>query len=79
MNRPTGATVAVTGEAGAVGGYAVQPAKAAGPTVIADAAAKDRDLVTGLGPSTCSPAGANSPNESVNCHPPARAGSSAPG
>jgi NADPH2:quinone reductase len=40
----------VTGAAGAVGGYVVQPAKAAELTVIADAAAKDRDLVTGLGP-----------------------------
>jgi NADPH:quinone reductase-like Zn-dependent oxidoreductase len=44
-----GATVAVTGAAGAVGGYAVQLAKAAGLTVIADAAEKDRDLVIGLG------------------------------
>lgn len=44
-----GATVAVTGAAGAVGGYAVQLAKAAGLTVIADAADKDRDLVIGLG------------------------------
>jgi NADPH2:quinone reductase len=40
----------VTGAVGAVGGYAVQLAKAAGLTVIADAADKDRDLVTGLGP-----------------------------
>ncbi|MCX5059689.1 zinc-binding dehydrogenase [Streptomyces sp. NBC_00452] len=44
-----GATVAVTGAAGAVGGYAVQLAKAAGLTVIADAAQMDRDLVIGLG------------------------------
>jgi NADPH2:quinone reductase len=43
------ATVAVTGAAGAVGGYAVQLAKAAGLTVIADAAETDRDLVIGLG------------------------------
>ncbi|MFI5966379.1 NADP-dependent oxidoreductase [Streptomyces asoensis] len=44
-----GATVAVTGAAGSLGGYAVQLAKAAGLTVIADAADKDRDLVAGLG------------------------------
>ncbi|MGW3942626.1 NADP-dependent oxidoreductase [Streptomyces phaeochromogenes] len=44
-----GATVAVTGAAGAVGGYAVQLAKAAGLTVIADAAQADRDLVIALG------------------------------
>nr|MDX2773707.1 hypothetical protein [Streptomyces europaeiscabiei] len=47
-----GATVAVTGAAGAVGGYAVQPAKAAGLTVIADAAQRDRDLVIGLNSAT---------------------------
>ncbi|MEU3648129.1 NADP-dependent oxidoreductase [Lentzea sp. NPDC034063] len=44
-----GATVAVTGAAGGIGGYAVQLAKAAGLTVIADAADKDSDLVTSLG------------------------------
>ncbi|MDX3243549.1 NADP-dependent oxidoreductase [Streptomyces sp. ME18-1-4] len=49
LELPPGATVAVTGAAGAVGGYAVQLAKAAGLTVIADAAEKDRDLVIDLG------------------------------
>lgn len=49
LELPPGATVAVTGAAGAVGGYAVQLAKAAGLTVIADAAQTDRDLVIGLG------------------------------
>ena len=49
LELPPGATVAVTGAAGAVGGYAVQLAKAAGLTVIADAAQMDRDLVIGLG------------------------------
>ncbi|MET7668529.1 NADP-dependent oxidoreductase [Micromonospora luteifusca] len=44
-----GATVAVIGAAGTVGGYAVQLAKAAGLTVIADAAERDRDLVAALG------------------------------
>ncbi|MFF5139194.1 zinc-binding dehydrogenase [Streptomyces sp. NPDC013157] len=52
-----GATVAVPGAAGAVGGYAVQLAKAAGLTVIADAAKKDRDLATGLGPDQVFPRG----------------------
>ncbi|MFC9912885.1 NADP-dependent oxidoreductase [Streptomyces sp. NPDC127197] len=37
------------GAAGAVGGYAVELAKAEGLTVVADAAEKDRDLVTGFG------------------------------
>ncbi|RZT81610.1 NADPH:quinone reductase-like Zn-dependent oxidoreductase [Micromonospora violae] len=44
-----GATVAVIGASGAVGGYAVQLARAAGLTVIADAAERDRDLVAALG------------------------------
>ncbi|MFI7284301.1 NADP-dependent oxidoreductase [Micromonospora chersina] len=44
-----GSTLAVTGAAGAVGGYAVQLAKAAGHRVLADAAPRDADLVTALG------------------------------
>ncbi|MFC3505384.1 zinc-binding dehydrogenase [Micromonospora krabiensis] len=46
---PPGATVVVTGAAGAVGGYAVQLAVAAGHRVLADAAPRDRELVTALG------------------------------
>lgn len=46
---PRGATVAVTGAAGAVGGYAIELAKADGLTVVADAAPHDRDLVRGFG------------------------------
>ncbi|MFH9327934.1 NADP-dependent oxidoreductase [Streptomyces althioticus] len=46
---PMGATVAVTGAAGAVGGYTIQLAKADGLTVVADAAPHDRDLVRGFG------------------------------
>jgi NADPH:quinone reductase len=46
--RP-GQTVAVTGAAGAVGGYAVQLAKADGLHVIADASPADRHLVQALG------------------------------
>ncbi|RAO14826.1 2-haloacrylate reductase [Micromonospora noduli] len=44
-----GSTLAVTGAAGAVGGYAVQLAKAAGHRVFADAAPGDADLVAALG------------------------------
>jgi NADPH:quinone reductase-like Zn-dependent oxidoreductase len=47
-----GQVLAVTGAAGAVGGYAVQLAKAAGLTVVADASARDRDLVVSLGADT---------------------------
>ncbi|KAK1180662.1 NADP-dependent oxidoreductase [Streptomyces sp. NBS 14/10] len=46
---PPGGTVAVTGAAGAVGGYAVELAKADGLTVIADAAPYDTDRVRGFG------------------------------
>jgi NADPH2:quinone reductase len=46
---PPGAWIAITGAAGAVGGYAVELAKADGLRVIADAAAADVDLVRGLG------------------------------
>lgn len=46
---PSGGAVAVTGAAGAVGGYAVELAKAEGRTVIADASRRDTDLVRGLG------------------------------
>ncbi|GAA3985164.1 NADP-dependent oxidoreductase [Thermobifida alba] len=44
-----GQTVAVTGAAGAFGGYAVQLAKADGLRVVADASEADEDLVRGLG------------------------------
>ncbi|WJV50929.1 NADP-dependent oxidoreductase [Streptomyces flavofungini] len=46
---PHGGTVAVTGAAGAVGGYAVELAKADGLTVIADAARHDVEAVRGFG------------------------------
>ncbi|MCX4461681.1 NADP-dependent oxidoreductase (plasmid) [Streptomyces sp. NBC_01340] len=46
--RP-GQTVAVTGAAGAVGGYAVQLAKADGLRVVADAAERDEALIKELG------------------------------
>jgi NADPH:quinone reductase-like Zn-dependent oxidoreductase len=44
-----GATLAVTGAAGAVGGYTIQLAKADGLRVIADASPGDRRLVEALG------------------------------
>ncbi|OBF11406.1 NADP-dependent oxidoreductase [Mycobacterium sp. ACS4331] len=44
-----GDTIAVTGAAGAVGGYAVQLAKVDGLRVIADAAEKDENLIAELG------------------------------
>ena len=46
---PPGATVAVTGGAGGVGGYAIQLAKADGLTVLSDAAPSAQPLVAGLG------------------------------
>lgn len=44
-----GDTLAVTGAAGAFGGYTVQLAKAEGLTVVADAAPADKDLVASFG------------------------------
>ena len=46
---PTGGTVAVTGAAGAYGGYVVQLAAAAGLRVVADASEADEELVRSLG------------------------------
>ncbi|MEJ2868180.1 NADP-dependent oxidoreductase [Actinomycetospora sp. OC33-EN08] len=46
---PVGATIAVTGAAGAFGGYVVQLAKADGLRVVADAAEADEALVEDLG------------------------------
>src|SRR3954466_14449875 len=49
MGLRPGQVLAVTGAAGAYGGYVVQLAKAAGLTVVADASAADEELVRGLG------------------------------
>jgi NADPH:quinone reductase-like Zn-dependent oxidoreductase len=49
LRVPGGGTVAVTGSAGAYGGYVVQLAKAEGNRVVADAKDSDVDLVTSLG------------------------------
>jgi NADPH:quinone reductase len=52
-----GGTLAVTGAAGAVGGYAVQLAKAAGLHVVADASPADEALVEELGADVVVPRG----------------------
>lgn len=52
-----GQTLAVTGAAGAYGGYVVQLAKADGLTVVADASESDVELVTGLGADIVVPRG----------------------
>jgi NADPH:quinone reductase-like Zn-dependent oxidoreductase len=49
MGLDAGRVVAVTGAAGAFGGYVVQLAKADGLTVVADASEADEGLVRGLG------------------------------
>ena len=49
MALQPGQVLAVTGAAGAFGGYVVQLAKAEGLTVVADAAEVDEELVRGLG------------------------------
>jgi NADPH2:quinone reductase len=54
---PVGGTVAVTGAAGAFGGYAVQLAKSDGLRVLADASAVDTQLVTSLGADEVVPRG----------------------
>lgn len=54
---PAGGTIAVTGTAGALGGYAVQLAKHQGLRVVADASETDRELVSGLGADIVVPRG----------------------
>ncbi|MFF6889959.1 NADP-dependent oxidoreductase [Streptomyces microflavus] len=49
LDLPPGGTVAVTGAVGAVGGYAVELARADGLMVIADAAPRDGETVRGFG------------------------------
>lgn len=49
LDLPAGSVIAVTGAAGAFGGYVVELAKADGLTVVADASEADEDLVRKLG------------------------------
>jgi NADPH:quinone reductase-like Zn-dependent oxidoreductase len=49
LNLSRGQTIAVTGAAGAYGGYIIQLAKAEGLKVIADASEKDEELIKSLG------------------------------
>jgi NADPH:quinone reductase len=57
LGLTAGQTLAVTGAAGAVGGYAVQLGKAAGLRVVADAAPDDEALVRSLGADVVVPRG----------------------
>jgi NADPH:quinone reductase len=57
LNLAPGQTLAVTGAAGAVGGYAVELGKAEGLRVIADASAQDEALVKQLGADVVVPRG----------------------
>jgi NADPH:quinone reductase-like Zn-dependent oxidoreductase len=57
LGLAAGQTLAVTGAAGAVGGYAVQLGKSAGLRVIADAAPSDEALVRNLGADEVVPRG----------------------
>ena len=57
MALPAGGVLAVTGAAGAFGGYVVQLAKADGLVVVADASAADEELVRSLGADVVLPRG----------------------
>src|ERR1700761_2835869 len=57
LDLQPGQLLAVTGAAGAVGGFAVQLGKADGLQMVADAAAKDEKLVTELGADVVVPRG----------------------
>ena len=57
MGLKPGQVLAVTGAAGAYGGYVIQLAKSEGLTVIADASEADRALVTSLGADIVVPRG----------------------
>ncbi len=57
LNLKAGQTLAVTGAAGAYGGYIIQLAKAEGLQVIADASDRDRALVLSLGADIVLPRG----------------------
>jgi NADPH:quinone reductase-like Zn-dependent oxidoreductase len=58
IDLPAGEVIAVTGAAGAVGGYVIELAKTRGLRVIADSAPTDEDLVRRLGADFVVPRGA---------------------
>ena len=58
LSLPAGKTLAITGAAGAVGGYAIEMAKLEGLTVVADAAPADEPMIRGLGADVVVPRGA---------------------
>lgn len=62
---PAGATLGVTGAAGAVGGYAVELGKEAGLRVVADAKDSDRELVERLGADVVVPASRDAAEETA--------------
>lgn len=66
--RPT-QTLLVTGGAGALGGYVIQLASAAGITVVADAKDEDRDLLRRLGARHVVPRGAQMASAVRALHP----------
>ncbi len=69
LGLPAGASVAVTGAAGAVGGFAVELAKSDGLRVVADAAPADVGLVTELGADEVLPRGNDYPRAIRASHP----------
>ncbi|KGI70500.1 NADP-dependent oxidoreductase [Mycolicibacterium rufum] len=69
LDLSPGETLAVTGAAGAVGGYVVQLAKADGLRVIADAAPADESLVAALGADEIVPRGSDVGERIRRLHP----------
>jgi NADPH2:quinone reductase len=69
LNLKPGQTLAVTGAAGAVGGYVIQLAKADGLRVVADAAPADEQLVSALGADETVPRGPDVGERIRRLHP----------
>ncbi|WP_454084279.1 quinone oxidoreductase family protein [Georgenia sp. Marseille-Q6866] len=69
MRVPLAGTIAVTGAAGAVGGYAIELAKHAGLRVVADAKEEDRALVESFGADLVLPRGEGFPQAVLEHEP----------
>lgn len=69
LDLPKGATLAVTGAAGTLGGYIIQLAKNDGLTVIADAAENDEELVKSRGADVVLPRGEDYANKILEQFP----------